>query len=430
MAQQPRFRAIDGTSDFFDREGNRFDKAVNFAGEIFSHYGYGRIRTPIFEGTDLFARSIGATTDIVEKEMYTFTPGSDTITLRPEGTAGVIRAYLQHGLDKQGGLVKLWYEGPMFRRERPQKGRKRQFHQIGVEAVGSMDPLLDAEVVSMGLRYYEYIGLVGENAVGLRVNSIGCQREDCRPKYRQMLRDAIRPNLEKYCKSCQNRFDRNVLRIIDCKCPECQALNTNLPRSHEHLCPECADHFEKFKEGLDALGGRYEIDHTLVRGLDYYTKTVFEYTHSALGAQSAIGGGGRYDGLVEELGGKATPGIGFALGVERILLALDAADGCACAYPLQVFGVTQGESAHRAMSGMIARLRSAGISADMDYEGRSMKSQLRTANKREAMCCLILGEEELGRGVITVKNMAEGGGQETVSLFDCLDEVRKVLPRW
>ena len=275
---QPRFRAIEGTRDYFDREGNRFDKAVNFGAELFAHYGYARIRTPVFEGTELFARSIGAATDIVEKEMYTFTPGSDTITLRPEGTAGVIRAYLQHGLDKQGGLVKLWYEGPMFRRERPQKGRQRQFHQIGVEAVGSVDPLLDAEVVSMGLRYYEFLGLVGEGAVGLRINSIGCQRPECRPLYRQLLKDAIRPNLDKYCKSCQNRFDRNVLRIIDCKNPECRALSANLPKSYENLCPECADHFLQFKEGLDALGGAYTLDHTLVRGLDYYTKTVFEYT--------------------------------------------------------------------------------------------------------------------------------------------------------
>lgn len=421
----PRYRAIVGTRDYFDREGNRFDKAVGFAGELFVKYGYQRIRTPIFEHTELFARSIGATTDIVEKEMYTFTPGSETITLRPEGTASVARAYLQHGMDKQGGLVKYWYEGPMFRRERPQKGRQRQFHQIGAEAIGSSDPLLDAEIVSMGLRYYEFVG-VGE--VGLRVNSIGCQRPECRPLYRQLLKEAIRPNLEKYCKTCQARFDRNILRILDCKNPECQALSANLPKSHENLCQECAEHFEATTEALAALGGKFSIDPTLVRGLDYYTKTVFEYTHHALGAQSAIGGGGRYDGLLEELGGSPTPGIGFALGVERILIAMEAVDACACSYPLQVFGVTQGESAHRAMSGMIARLRAVGLSADMDYESRSMKSQIRLANRRQAMCCLILGDSELEQGVIGVKDMAEGGEQETVSIFDCLDAVRRILP--
>ncbi len=424
---KPRFRAIEGTRDYFDVDGTRFDKVMTFAAELFAKYGYSHIHTPIFEATELFARSIGASTDIVEKEMYTFTPGSDTITLRPEGTAGTVRAYLQHGMDKQGGLVKLWYGGPMFRRERPQKGRQRQFHQIGVEAIGSMDPLLDAEVVSVGLRFYEFVG-VGK--VGLRLNSIGCRKPECRPLFRQLLQDAIRPNLDKYCKTCQARFERNVMRIIDCKSPECQELNKNLPKSYENLCTECADHFDQVKDAVTALGGEFTLDHTLVRGLDYYTKTVFEYTHNALGAQNAIGGGGRYDGLVEELGGNPTPAIGFALGVERILIAMDAVGACSCSYPLQVFGVTQGESAHRAMSGMIARLRNAGLSADMDYEGKSMKAQLRLANRRGAMCCLILGEQELEQGEITIKDMAENGQQSTVSIFDCLDTVKKILPKW
>ena len=422
---KPTFRAVEGTRDLFDREGARYDKVVALGGELFSRYGYERIRTPVFEKTELFARSIGAATDIVEKEMYTFKPGSESITLRPENTAGVMRAYLQHNMEQQGGLVKLWYEGPMFRRERPQKGRYRQFHQIGIEAVGSVDPLLDAEVISAGLRFYEYVG-VGE--VGLRLNSIGCNKPECRPLYRQLLRDAIQPNLDKYCKNCQARFERNVLRIIDCKSPHCQELNKGLPKSYENLCPECGDHFERVKDALDAFGGKYAIDSTLVRGLDYYTKTVFEFTHDSLGAQSAIGGGGRYDGLVEELGGKPTPGIGFALGMERILIAMEAAGACACGYPLQVFGVTQGEAAHRAMAGMVARLRGAGLSADMDYEGRSMKAQLRNANRRQAMVCLILGEDELASGNITVKDMSEGGEQRTVGLNDCLDAVRKALP--
>ncbi len=421
---KPRYRAIEGTRDYYDLDGIRFDTAMARAGEIFARYGYGHIHTPVFEATELFSRGIGEVTDIVEKEMYTFKPGSDSITLRPENTASTVRAYLQHGMDKQGGLVKLWYGGPMFRRERPQKGRQRQFHQVGVEALGSMDPLLDAEIVSLGLRYYESLGI---NQVGLRLNSIGCSRPECRPLFRQLLRDAIRPNLEKYCKSCQGRFDRNILRIIDCKNPVCRDLSANLPKSYDNLCPECADHFEQVKEALTALGADFLVDHTLVRGLDYYTKTVFEYSHGALGAQSAIGGGGRYDGLIEELGGKPTPGMGFALGIERILIAMEAEGACACGYPLQVFGVTQGDAAHRAMAGMIARLRAAGYSADMDYDGRSMKSQLRTANKREAMCCLILGEEELERGEIVVKDMAENGVQQSVSLFDCMDAVKKVL---
>lgn len=420
------YRAVEGTRDYFDVDGTRFDKVVTFGGELFNRYGYHRIRTPIFEKTELFARSIGAATDIVEKEMYTFTPGSETITLRPENTAGVVRAYLQHNMDKTQGLVKLWYEGAMFRRERPQKGRQRQFHQIGIEAIGSVDPMLDAEVVSLGLRFYEYVG-VGK--VGLKINSMGCLRPECRPLFRQLLRDAIQPNLDKYCKTCQGRFERNVLRILDCKNPHCRELSAGLPKIHDNLCSECSDHFEQVKAGLDGFGGDYQIDSTLVRGLDYYTKTVFEYTHGALGAQDAIGGGGRYDGLVEELGGKPTPGVGYALGIERILIAMEAVGACSCAYPLQVYGVTQSDSAHRAMAGMVARLRGAGLSADMDYEGRSMKAQMRAANRREAMLCLVLGENELSEGMVVVKDMAEGGGERKVSLHECLDVVLSMLPR-
>ena len=422
---QPRFRSIEGTRDYFDLDGDRFDRAIGFAADLFSRYGYARIRTPVFEGSELFARSIGASTDIVEKEMYAFTPGSESITLRPEGTAGVARAYLQHGLDKRGGLIKFWYEGPMFRRERPQKGRQRQFHQVGAEAVGSADPLLDAEVISLGLRYYEGLGVSG---VGLRLNSIGCGRDECRPRYRQALREAVGSNLDKFCRNCRARHERNVLRVLDCKVPGCRELAMDLPKSHENLCPDCADHFSRVSEALAALGGGFTLDHTLVRGLDYYARTVFEYTHSALGAQNAIGGGGRYDGMMEELGGDPTPAVGFALGVERILIAMEAAGTCACSRPLQVFGAGQGGAARRAMAGMVARLRGAGFSADMDYEGRSLKSQLRQANRRNAMCCLILGDDELARGEIVVKDMSDGGGQESVSLFDCLKKVREILP--
>lgn len=423
---KPGFRAVEGTRDYFDIDGARYDQILSLGGELFSRYGYSRIRTPVFEKTELFARSIGAATDIVEKEMYTFTPGSETITLRPEGTAGVVRAYLQHSMDKNYGLVKLWYEGPMFRRERPQKGRQRQFHQIGIEAIGSVDPLLDVEVVSVGLRFYEYVG-VGK--VGLRVNSIGCQKPECRPLYRQLLKEAIQPNLDQYCKTCQSRFERNVLRILDCKNPHCRELSAGLPKSYENLCSECGDHFAQVRDGLDAIGGEYRVDSTLVRGLDYYTKTVFEYTHGALGSQDAIGAGGRYDGLVEELGGRPTPGIGFALGIERMLIAMEAGGACVCGYPLQVFGVAWGGAAHRAMAGIVARLRGVGLSVDMDYEGRSVKAQMRAANRRGAMICLVLGEEELGGGVIRVKDMGEGGEEREVSLHDCLNVILAMLPR-
>jgi len=417
-------RCIEGTRDYFDLDGARFGKAMKAADHVFTAYGYSQIHTPVFEATELFARGIGEATDIVEKEMYTFKPGSDMITLRPEGTAGVIRAFLQHSMHKQGGLNKLWYSGPMFRRERPQKGRQRQFHQVGVEAVGSSDPLLDAEVIAMGLQFYAAVGITG---IRTRLNSIGCSAPECRAKYRETLREAIRPNLDKFCKNCQNRFDRNVLRLLDCKNPSCKELAANLPKSHEHVCGECADHFGKVTEALDAFGVDYVIDPTLVRGLDYYTKTVFEYTHSALGAQDAIGGGGRYDGLVEELGGPSIPAVGFAIGVERVMIAMETLGACCCTAPLMVYGIAAGDEEHKAMSGLLARLRRAGVSCDMDFEGKSFKAQMRTAGRRGALIALILGSNELETGQITVKDMREDGGQSTVPLSQMQEAIEALV---
>ncbi|MBN2711805.1 MAG: histidine--tRNA ligase [Planctomycetes bacterium] len=418
-------RAIEGTRDYLGEDGIRFEKAMDGAREIFTRFGFEKIATPVFESTDLFARSIGEATDIVEKEMYTFKPGSEMITLRPEGTAGAIRAYLQHNLHKQGSLTKLWYAGPMFRRERPQKGRYRQFHQVGIEAVGSSDPLLDTEVIAMGIAYYERLGITG---IRLRLNSIGCSKDECRPAYRAKLRAEIEPNLDKLCKTCNSRFERNALRILDCKNPHCQEVVKGLPASYDNLCEECEDHFAKVKEGLAAQGIEFDVDATLVRGLDYYSKTVFEYTHGALGAQDAIGGGGRYDGLVEELGGPATPAVGFAIGVERAMIAMEALGACCCAAPLSVFGIGLGEDCHKAMSGMITRLRREGISADMDYEGRSFKSQMRLANRKGAQVALILGDNELAEGKVNVKDMREGGEQLSVNIADAISEVKKLLP--
>jgi histidyl-tRNA synthetase len=422
---EPIIRCIEGTRDYFGADGARFDRALRAAERIFGLYDYERIHTPAFERPELFARSIGEATDIVEKEMYTFTPGSDTITLRPEGTAGVVRAILQRNLHKQGGLLKLWYGGPMFRRERPQKGRQRQFHQVGVEAVGADDPLLDTEVVEMALHYYAELGL---DDVGTRLNSIGCPKEDCRPAYRRLLRVAAEPRLGELCENCRRRFDRNILRLLDCKNPDCREITKDFPKSHENLCESCETHFAAVREALGAGGVSYRLDGTLVRGLDYYTRTVFEFTHESLGAQDAIGAGGRYDGLVEELGGPALPAVGFALGVERILIALEARDACACTAPLQVFGIALGEGPHKAMSGLLARLRRAGLSADMDFEGRSMKAQMRRANRRGALLALILGEDELARGEVALKAMSADGGQETVRIEDLLSAVRAHLP--
>ena len=421
MMAKDNLRCIEGTKDYFGEDGKRFSKALDTASNTFWKYGYSQITTPVFEKTELFARGIGETTDIVEKEMYTFTPSSDSLTLRPEGTAGVVRAYLQHNLHKQGGIDKLWYAGPMFRRERPQKGRQRQFYQVGVEALGSDDPLLDAEVVSMGLAYYNSLGITG---IKTRLNSIGCQQ--CRPAYREALKEAVKPILPTLCKSCQSRYERNVLRIIDCK--KCADKTKDLPASYDHLCQSCETHFEQVKLALDAANVAYEIDKTLVRGLDYYTRTVFEYTSSALGAQDAIGGGGRYDKLVEELGGPATSAIGFAIGVERVMIAMEALSCCNCSAPLMIYGVGVGEFGHRAMAGLLNRIRAAGFSADMDYEGKSMKAQMRTANRRGALLALILGESELEKGIVVVKDMRGEGSQVEVPLDKFIETLRQMIP--
>lgn len=414
-------RCVEGTRDYFDDNGNRYLKALQTADKVFGKYGYEQITTPIFERTELFARGIGEATDIVEKEMYTFTPGSDQITLRPEGTAGVVRAYLQHNFHKQGGLKKLAYSGAMFRRERPQKGRQRQFFQVGVEAIGSNDPLLDAEVIAMGIDYFTMLGI---NGIRTRLNSIGCT--DCRPDYKEKLKEAVTPILDTLCKSCNNRYEKNILRILDCK--KCSEKAKGLPASHEHQCSSCTEHFESVKMTLDAFGVKYDVDSSLVRGLDYYSKTVFEYTHSSLGAQDAIGGGGRYDGLVEELGGPATPAVGFAIGVERVMIAMEALSCCNCKAPLMIYGIGLGDCGHRSMAGLIARARACGFTADMDFEGRSMKAQMRTANKRGALLCLILGESELEKGIVVVKDMREKGEQQEIQLDKFLDTLKALIP--
>lgn len=418
-------RLIEGTRDYYGEAGARFEQALAAAAAVFPRYGYDKLTTPIFEATELFARSIGEATDIVEKEMYTFKPGSDTITLRPEGTAGAVRALLQNNLHKQGGLAKLWYAGPMFRRERPQKGRQRQFHQVGVEAVGAADPLLDAEIVSLGLAYYRHLGISG---IKVRLNSIGCPRPECRPAYREKLREAVRPRLGELCKTCQARFERNVLRILDCKNEACAAVTRDLPASADNLCDECGPHFAAVRGALEALGVEYAVSPSLVRGLDYYTKTVFEFTHGSLGAQDAIGGGGRYDGLVEELGGPALPAVGFALGVERAMIALEVLGAAEAAAGLDVFGVGLDAACRAKIAQLLAQTREAGFSADMDYEGRSFKAQLRAADKRGARVALILGGDELARGVAVLKDM-RGGGQTEVALADCPAALARLLAK-
>ncbi|MHC4870283.1 MAG: histidine--tRNA ligase [Planctomycetota bacterium] len=424
MAEKAKkIRCIEGTKDIFGEDMNRFSKIMKNAESVFSRFGYLNISTPVFENTNLFCRSIGEVTDIVEKEMYTFTPGSDTITLRPEGTAGVVRSYLQHNMHKEQSLKKLCYAGPMFRRERPQKGRQRQFHQVGIEAIGSDSAMLDAEVILTALEFYSSLGIDG---IKTKLNTIGCLRDDCRPAYREALKKAIEPELPNLCKNCQSRFNRNILRIIDCKNPKCQEIREKYPRCDEYLCTECNDHKEIVEEVMTASGEDFVVDPFIVRGLDYYTKTVFEFSHPSLGAQDAIGAGGRYDGLVETLGGPQTPAVGFAIGVERMMIAMEELNCCACSVPLQVFGIATGETEKKSLSGLLSRLRKSGISCDMDFEGRSMKSQMRKANKLSSTCVIILGEEELKNGTITIKDMREGGNQQTVPFDEMVDNISRL----
>jgi len=398
-------RAIEGTRDFLGTDMARLQQVHDAARVVFGRYGYQPIATPVFEDTRLFSRSIGETSDIVEKEMYTFTPGSETITLRPEGTAGVVRAFLQHHLHRDQGFWKLWYAGPMFRRERPQKGRYRQFHQVGVEAIGSADPLLDAECVKTALDFFAHLGL---EDVRTRLSSIGCMDPACRPAYRERLREAVQAELSNLCENCRRRYTRNVLRVLDCKNPQCRAVRERLPRPPDHLCPACREHQRVVAESLRAQGVDFTKDPYIVRGLDYYTRTVFEFTHAALGAQDAIGGGGRYDGLVELLGGLSMPAVGFALGVDRVLLGLEARGESAPAQPLAVYGVAVGDEARAALAKLMADLHAAGLAADMDFEARSLKAQMKRANRRGARFALILGAEELAAGEATLRDMREG----------------------
>ncbi|WP_338825754.1 histidine--tRNA ligase [Neomoorella thermoacetica] len=411
-----------GTEDILPEEVGRWYLLENTAREVSRLYGYREIRTPIFEHTELFNRGVGDTSDIVEKEMYTFIDRGDrSLTLRPEGTAPVVRAFVEHSLEARGLPVKLFYLGPMFRYGRPQAGRLRQFHQFGVEAFGSRDPALDAEVIALAMDFYTRLGL---KDLELHLNSVGCPA--CRPAHREKLKAYLRPRLEELCPTCQGRFERNPLRIFDCKSPACQEIVREAPTVTASLCPDCAGHFHRVQEYLKALGIEFILDEHLVRGLDYYTKTAFEIMVKGIGAQSSIGGGGRYDGLVAALGGKQVPGIGFGLGLERVLLALETQgqepppEG-----GVDVLVVTAGTGVDLAAFRLLAGLRAAGIRADKDYLERSLKGQMKFANRYPARMALILGEEELARGRVSVRRL-DAGSQEEVPLEAVVDYCRKM----
>lgn len=370
--------------------------------QICREYGYAEIRTPIFEHTELFLRGVGDATDIADKEMYTFTDrGERSITLRPEGTASAVRAYLENKLYAGPQPVKLYYAGPMFRYDRPQAGRYRQFHQCGVEVFGSSDPALDAEVITMCMDFYERIGL---SDLELHINSVGCP--NCRPQLHRLLQDFFRPRLPEICANCRDRYDKNPLRLLDCKI--CAGkFAADAPTTADCLCDDCLEHFASVKKHLDLLNLSYIEDHRLVRGLDYYTNTAFEIMAPDLGAQSSIGGGGRYNGLVEICGGPPTPGVGYALGLERIILTMQN-QGCPLPEPagLDVYLVTAGQEAAPKAFQLLLEMRRAGLAADKDYLNRSLKAQMKFAGKAKAKYTVIIGAEELARQTAIVRDMS------------------------
>jgi histidyl-tRNA synthetase len=413
------YQAPRGTVDILPEEQVYWRYVEQKAAEISRRYGYRRIDTPVFEDTGLFIRGVGETTDIVQKEMYTFEDrGGNKLTLRPEGTAPVCRAYLEHGMQNLPQPVKLFYTSSLYRYERPQAGRYREFHQFGCEAIGEIDPALDAEVIDMAWQFFLSLGM---GQLHLKINSIGCK--NCRPPYLDQLKEYYAQCQTQLCPDCRNRLERNALRLLDCKNTSCQQIAASAPKSYEHLCPECADHFERLQKYLTIMGLPFEIDSCLVRGLDYYTRTVFEIQPEIEGSQSTVGAGGRYDNLIEELGGKPTPAIGFATGIERIISNLKAQNTLVPPLPVPtIFIAFLGDAAKDAAVKLAGDLRRQGISLIQAQGTKSLKAQLRQANTQGVRYTVIIGEEEIKAGTIQLRDM-QNAQQQTVSL----DELIKVL---
>ena len=408
-----RYRAPRGTQDVLPEEQSRWDYVTAAAREQARRFGYGRIDTPVFEQAGLFQRGVGEGTDIVEKETYTFPDRSgDEVTLRPEGTASVCRAYLEHGMHNRPQPVRVHYFCPIFRYDRPQAGRLRQHHQFGVEAIGDGDPAVDAEVIELGWRVTQALGLQG---LSLALNSIGDPA--CRPAYLAALKEHYAQALDRACPDCRMRYERNPLRMLDCKRADfaCQELIAAAPLMADNLCDACAEHFAQVRRYLEALDIPYHVNPTLVRGLDYYTRTVFEILPPEEGAQSVVLGGGRYDGLIELLGGRPTPGIGFGSGIERFILNVKRQEA-ATAQPegagVDAVVVSLGDAAAAAGVKLASDLRRQGLEAVLAPQGRSLRGQLRHATALRASYALVLGEDELARGAVQVKELASGAQRE------------------
>ena len=396
---------VKGFNDILPGEVEKWQHIEAVARRVFDLYGFSEIRVPILEKTELFSRSIGDATDIVEKEMYTFVDkGENMVTMRPEGTAGVMRAFIEHKLHAVDPVTKLYYMGPMFRYERPQKGRYRQFHQIGAEVTGVMSPVIDAQVLTMLCHFFIELGLTEPR---LEINSLGCP--ECRPEYRRVLKDFLLSKLDELCDDCKRRIETNPLRALDCKSTGCKFATEGAPSVLDHLDSGCAEHFASTRHYLEEAGTSYTINPRMVRGLDYYTRTTFELVTGLLGSQSAVAAGGRYDGLIYDLGGPQLPGIGFAMGVERVALLLTEND---FKKRPDLFIAALGEPARDVAFRLMCALQRLGVAVGMDYEGKSLKSQMRRSDKFNAHFTLIIGEDEMAKGRAILKDMDLGSQQE------------------
>jgi len=404
-----KYTAQKGTRDILPSEIGKWQRAEQEFASVCHNFGYEEIRIPTFESTALFERGVGDTTDVVTKEMYTFEDkGGRSVTLRPEGTAGVVRAYIENGMSSLPSPVRLFYNITAFRYEKMQKGRYREFHQFGLEAFGAEGPAIDAEIISVVDVFFKRLGLKN---IGLHINSIGCPK--CRAKYNETLKDYMRPHVGEMCEDCKVRFEKNPLRMIDCKIDGGKDFVVNAPRLIDNLCDECAAHFEGLKNSLDSLGIAYTIDPNIVRGLDYYTRTVFEFVSENVGTQGTICGGGRYDGLVEDVGGNATPGIGFAMGVERLLLEAEAQGVDLGSSPaVKIYFASLSDEARSYVAKLCYDLRLTGIGCEQDLSGRSFRAQMKYAGKSGIPYLAVIGDDEIASGKIKLKNMGDGSEQE------------------
>ena len=417
MIQKPR-----GTMDILPEETPLWQYIERTARDVAARYGYDEIRTPTFEATELFARGVGDTTDVVQKEMYTFEDREKrSFTLRPEGTASVVRALIENGRCSDAMPLKLYYLISCFRYEKPQAGRSREFFQFGTEMFGAASPASDATVISLA---HDIIKELGIKDVKLHINSIGCP--NCRPAYREALLNYFSAHEAELCDSCRERLRTNPLRVLDCKSPICSAIAKDAPKTIEHLCPECDDHFTRLGEYLAASGIEYEIDTHIVRGLDYYTRTVFEFIAGGIGAQSTVCGGGRYDGLMSQLGGPALPGIGFGMGITRLILAMKASDVELPTNPEPaVYIAPMGDAAIKYALSKVAELRAAGIYAECDIVGRSLKAQMKYADKIGARYALVVGDNEIEAGKANLRDMKNADGSREIALDELVAELTK-----